>query len=108
MELIFLHCKAHRFDRYMVMYIWPFNFFEPIKGTGEHELIDDIISFYRRFNRPNICSDGGAISTIDARIRYQHLPYYFGNIVYYQDTNKNYELGIDKNYGSRLVLSQNV
>ena len=66
---------------------------EPIKGTGDHEITDDILS--------GICAATVTISAIDARIRYRHLPYYLGNIVLFQDAKGKYRLGIDKDYGSR-------
>ena len=80
-------------------YIWPFNLFKPIKGTGDHELTDELTKIS---NGRFYCFDNWAtINAIDARIRYRHLPYYIGNIVYFQDTNGKYQRGIDKNYGSR-------
>ena len=69
--------------------------FEPVKGTGDHELTDNIVSVL------GICAASGTISAIEARIRYRHLPYYVGNIVYFRDAKGKYQLGIDKDYGSR-------
>ena len=75
-------------------------FFEPIKGTGDQELTDERTKISN--NRPLHCFDKWAtINAIDARIRFRHLPYYIGNIVYFQDTNGKYQCGIDINYGSR-------